>query len=167
MADTEGMRPDDAQRKNPGRGGGYAPGETDLDINIRGVVWTGIILAGVTALSIVLMWYFFKGLERYKVSQDPQPSPLEEAREQSPPPGPRLQADPAEDLATMHHQEDVLLHSYSLIEGEKGYARIPIDDAMDLALEEGLGTDSPMPVAQEVTSSRDGSGPSPEQTESP
>jgi len=168
MADTEGKRPNDAHRADPaGGGGGYASGEIDRDVNIRAVVWTGAILAGVTALSIVLMWFFFKGLEQYKESQDPQPSPLQEARQPNPPPGPRLQSTPEEDLATMRHQEDVLLHSYSLIEGEQGYARIPVDDALDLALEEGLGTDSGRPPEGESVASRGALGYSPEQPESP
>jgi len=169
MADTEGKSPNDAHRADSVRGGGgYESGEIDRDVNIRAVVLTGVILAGVTALSIVLMWYFFKGLEHYKEGQDPQPSPLEEARQPSPPPGPRLQSTPEEDLATMRHQEDVLLHSYSLIEGEKGYARIPVDDALDLVLEEGLGTDRGMPAGAETVETRSAAtAPSSESTESP
>lgn len=167
MADTEGMRPDDDHRTDQVGGGSHESPGYDHEVNIRAVVWMGVILAGVTALSIVLMWFLFKGLERYKESQDPQPSPLEEVRQQTPPPGPLLQSTPEEDLAIMHHQENVLLHSYSLIEGEEGYARIPVDDALELALKEGLGTDDGMPPGDETVESRGASAPSPEQSESP
>jgi hypothetical protein len=61
--------------------------------------------------------------------------PIEEAAGPIEPPGPRLQSTPEEDLRRMREQEDALLHGYSLVEGEEGYARIPVDEALDLALE--------------------------------
>lgn len=143
MADTE-----DPVRKDPdaprGEDSAEAPsegrseaqtGEFDKDINISGIVWTGAVLAGITALSFVLMWWFFQGLKSYKEAQDPRPMPIREAAEPIEPPGPQLQSTPEEDLQRIREQEEALLNGYSLIESEEGYARIPVDAALELALE--------------------------------
>jgi len=67
----------------------------------------------------------------------------------------------------MRHQEDVLLHSYSLIRGEKGYARIPVAEAMDLALKRGLGTGGGMSSNGQAVESPGAPAHSSEPTESP
>ena len=133
MADTE-----DSVRKDPDAPEARSEaqtGEFDKDVNISGIVWTGAILVGITAVAFILMWWFFQGLMSYKEAQDPRPLPIQEAAEPIEPPGPQLQSTPEEDLQRMREQEEALLNGYSLIEGEEGYARIPVDEALDLALE--------------------------------
>ena len=46
------------------------------------------------------------------------------------PPGPRLQADPPHDLASLRSYEAQVLGSYAAIPGDPAHARIPITDAM-------------------------------------
>lgn len=136
MADTE-----DRTRQGEGRPLSEAEsGHFDQDVNIKSVVWTGLVTAGVTALAFVLMWFLFKGMIAHKQSQDPVAMPMQIEHEPVPLPGPRLQATPEEELQQMNAQVDALVNHYSLIEGEEGYARIPVDQAMDLVLERGLGT---------------------------
>lgn len=137
MADTEDSvrkDPDAPEARSEARSEAQT-GEFDKDVNISGIVWTGAILAGITALSFVLMWWFFQGLVSYKEAQDPRPLPIQEEVEPIEPPGPQLQSTPEEDLQRMREQEEALLNGYSLIEGAEGYARIPVDEALDLALE--------------------------------
>lgn len=171
MADTE-----DPVRKDPdapqGEASAGAPSETreevrseaqtgefDKDVNISGIVWTAAVLTGITALSFVLMWWFFQGLMSYKEAQDPQPLPIREAAGPIEPPGPKLQSTPEEDLQRMREQEEALLSGYSLIEGAEGYARIPVDEALDLALElevvGGAAAGDPAPERGEGMSSGD------------
>lgn len=131
---TELPRPD--APKNPG---GSAPPEFDRDVNIRGVVWTGVGLALVTAAAFVFSWFFFQGLAGRQEARDPEPLPIPEAAAPVEPPGPRLQSTPEEDLREMLEAEAAHLESYGLVGEEGEHARIPIERAMDLVLERGLG----------------------------
>lgn len=124
------------QPKNPG---GSTPEEFDRELNIKGVVWTGVGLAAVTAVALVFAWFFFQGLAGRQEARDPEPLPMPEAVEAVEPPGPRLQSTPEEDLREMLAAEAAHLEGYGLV-GEGGeYARIPIERAMELALERGFG----------------------------
>ncbi len=137
MADTEKQGRE--QGREPGRDA--QPPETfDRDINMKAVVATGVGLAAVTAVAIVLMWFLFRGMESYMNKKNPPPPPIPEATQPPGPPGPRLQATPEEDLKAMRAQEHALLEGYSLVEKEGGYARIPIERAMQLVLGEDLSS---------------------------
>lgn len=122
--------------------GGESHAEFDRDLNLRGVVWTGVILAGITALGFVVAWYVFQGLAGYEERRQPEPLPMPEAQVRALPPGPRLQATPEEDLKALLAHEEAYLEHYSLVEEGGEYARIPIERAMELALERGLGSAS-------------------------
>lgn len=126
----------DPKLRNPG---GDTHAEFDRDVNMRGVVWTGVGLAVLTAVAFVVAWFVFQGLAGYEERRQPEPLPIPEAQERALPPGPRLQATPEEDLEAMLAQEEALLEQYSVVEEGGGYARIPIERAMELALERGLG----------------------------
>ncbi|MBV8889159.1 MAG: hypothetical protein JO305_05765 [Alphaproteobacteria bacterium] len=54
------------------------------------------------------------------------------------PPGPRLQTDPAQDLARFRAEEDRRLDRYYWIDREKGIVHIPIGQAIEKALARGL-----------------------------
>lgn len=166
MADTDDRHRDDVPTPTgedrtritgPGRGGPDEPSEVeggsagtrapdasgpeefDHDVNIKAVVWSGVILAGITAVAFILMWWLFQGLVASHADRDPEPSPIREATEPAVPPGPVLQTEPEEDLRRMLEMEEALLTSYSMVEGEEGYARVPIEVALEMALEHGLG----------------------------
>lgn len=122
--------------RNPG---GDHRAEFDRDVNIRGVLWAGAGLAALTVASFVVAWFVYRGIASYEQRQNPEPLPMPEAAVETLPPGPRLQATPEQDLADMLTEEEALLEHYSLVEADGGYARIPIERAMELALERGLG----------------------------
>ena len=48
------------------------------------------------------------------------------------PPQPRLQADPAADLAAQRAREQAQLDGYAWVDRDAGIARIPVDRAMDI-----------------------------------
>jgi hypothetical protein len=54
------------------------------------------------------------------------------------PPEPRLQTDPRDDLEHLRETEDRVLESYGWVDRDAGVVRIPIDQAMRLAVERGL-----------------------------
>lgn len=130
------MAESDKKQRNPG---GDTHAEFDRDVNMRGVVWAAAGLAILTAAAFVVAWFVFQGLAGYEERRQPEPLPIPEAQERALPPGPRLQATPEEDLEAMLAQEEALLERYSVVEEGGEYARIPIERAMELALERGLG----------------------------
>lgn len=131
----------DIEKKGEELGRDSQPLESyDRDINMKAVVATGIGLAAVTGVAILLMWFLFRGMEGYMSRKNPPPPPIPEATRPPGPPGPRLQATPEEDLRAMRAEERTLLEGYSLVEKGEGYARIPIERAMQLVLGEGLSS---------------------------
>jgi len=65
-------------------------------------------------------------------------SPSAEIRARPLPPEPRLQVDPARDLAGLRAQEDSLLNGAGWVDEKTGIAHIPIDQAMSLLERRGL-----------------------------
>ncbi|HUF78948.1 MAG TPA: hypothetical protein VMR44_08535 [Thermoanaerobaculia bacterium] len=117
--------------------GGSSTEELDRDVDIRAVVWTGAGLVAVTALALVLGWFIFQGLAASREARDPEPLPIPEAAAPAQPPSPGLQVTPEEDLREMLAHEKALLESYGPAEGEGGFARIPLERALELYLEGG------------------------------
>ncbi len=133
--------------KNPG---GDTHEEFDRDVDVRGIVYTGLGLAAIIALAFVGMWFFFRGLASYEERRDPAPSPLPEAAQAVRPVGPTLQATPELELEQLLALEDEMLEGYGVAE-DGAYARVPIERAMEMVLAQGLGTPEgePEPTAAE------------------
>lgn len=120
-------------------GGGSSPERVDPDVNIRAVVWFGVILGAIAVLGGIVGTLVIVGFESSQERRDPEPPPIREAADPALPPGPRLQATPEEDLEAMIEQERIRLERYSLQEEGGELARVPIERAMELILERGLG----------------------------
>ncbi|MGH7404661.1 MAG: hypothetical protein ACREJA_02105 [Candidatus Methylomirabilales bacterium] len=121
---------DTAPQTGPNR-----PGHETRDIAIRPIV---IFLAGVFAMLtaiLLLMGLLFHTFATREARRDVPPSPLATRR---PPPEPRLQVDPARELAAMRAAEDALLHSTDWVDRGAGIVRIPIDRAITLLAQRGL-----------------------------
>jgi hypothetical protein len=54
------------------------------------------------------------------------------------PPQPRLQSNPPEDLNALRREEDRQLNEYGWVDRERGIVRIPIRQAMEAVIKEGL-----------------------------
>lgn len=109
----------------------------DREISLKGIVYTGAVLAGVVVISAVLMWWMSVGLKTHLEAADPPPPVLPEAREQELPPEPRLQTSPEEDLRLLRQEEDEYLYGYGWVDENAGLARVPIERAMELLAAEG------------------------------
>ena len=105
------------------------------DVRSRPLLLSALVLAVAVALVCVFLNWFFGRLEGRAERHDPELSPL--IGVQSPPP-PRLQTDPANDLARMRAAEDRALAGYRWIDKQRGVVQLPIDRAMDLLVEQGL-----------------------------
>ncbi|HWW83764.1 MAG TPA: hypothetical protein VNZ26_09195 [Vicinamibacterales bacterium] len=132
------------------------------DANIRGVFAFGVGLVVTGVVVSVVVWLLFRYLAagENRASEPPYPTATASSRAapaglQAPlPPEPRLQVHPREDLIDLRRHEDEVLGAYGWVDKNAGLVRIPIEEAMRIAVERGLPArsraDSP-PVGAEVT----------------
>jgi hypothetical protein len=108
------------------------------DVAIRPLM---IFLAAL-AMSLVVVGGIVAGLfslfEREAEREDPVPSPL--AQDDQPIPGPLLQVLPQEDLDDFRERQQQRLDATEWVDEPRGIARIPVEQAMDLTLKDGLPT---------------------------
>jgi hypothetical protein len=111
-------------------------GHETRDFNMRVIVLFGASLVVLLAGSLALMAWLFAifnvtpkgyGVRGASVAATP-PSP----------PAPRLQASPTRDLQDMLQAEDARLHSYGWVDRSAGMVRVPIDQAMEFVVRQGL-----------------------------
>jgi len=131
------MKGTDDPRAETARAAAHAPDGGsevyDRDLDVRGILWSAVWLAGGVVVVCVLMWWLFLGLRRLENRADPPPPPLAEERApQPPPPGPRLQASPDQDMIQLRAGEDRTLNQPAWIDRGQGTVRLPIDLAMDV-----------------------------------
>jgi len=124
----------------PGAGHGvtaHAPesAEFDREINLRSVVLIGAALL-VTALVIhLVIWWLLRGIGNFDERRDTPLTPIEASSPQPPPPEPRLQVSPNEDMRMMRAQEDLALNHAN--QGQ-GTLQVPIDVAIDVIAARGV-----------------------------
>jgi hypothetical protein len=123
----------------------------DRDLNVRGVVFSALVLAAGTLLVLLLAWWLFLGLGRLEKAADPPPPALREVRERRLPPEPRLQADADGDMLKLRAAEDQRIARPAWIDQSQGTVRIPVDLAIDVFLRRGLPA-SPANPASPATS---------------
>ena len=115
------------------------PSDTGHEANVirsRAVLTFGAALALATVLILLVMGGLFRLFERQQAKADPQPPRLAHTRQ--PPPAPRLQISPNQDLKTMRAEEARILNSYGWVDRANGVVRIPLSRAIDLLIERGL-----------------------------
>jgi hypothetical protein len=112
------------------------------DVNVRAIVWFGVIFVIFAILTHILLWGLFKYYAWNERRNQPRAATLvrEEPR---PVPEPRLQVNPPAELDRFAAEEAARLAGYSWADREKGTVRIPIDRAIDIVAQRGL------PVATE------------------
>lgn len=105
------------------------PGHETRDVNVSGVVGSGIGLAFLIVAALVLVWFVFEAFRG--------PSPRQPAARRQPP-EPRLQAAPRADLRQVLAEERLATDSYGWVNRGAGIARIPVDVAIDILAGRGL-----------------------------
>ncbi len=106
----------------------------DREVDIRRIGLLGAGLAALVVLAAVAMWFLIVGLRAAETAADPPPPLLPEARAPAVPPGPRLQTDPAAEMAALDAAERESLEGWAWVDREAGIARVPIQVGMDLLL---------------------------------
>lgn len=125
---------------------GSVTGHETSDASVRLVVVVLALLAAGAACVCLLIYGIFTYLAGNPLNTAP-PNPMAETVQQQLPPEPRLQVHAPLDLEQFHASEDSLLNTYGWTDKNAGIVRIPIDRAMDLAIERGFAT---KPAAKET-----------------
>lgn len=125
------------------------------DIDVRRIVLYAAVLVAVIAASLAAMKATFDFFARREAANQPQPSTLAVHAPVQLPPEPRLQANPLNDLAGLRAEEDRLLTTFGWVDRPHGIVRIPVEQAMRLAVTRGL----PHREAAEVGAAGPGAGP--------
>jgi hypothetical protein len=129
--------------ETPRSAGSHHGGHEPTDVNVRPLA----IYAGILALTVigamVLMWVLFQFYQGMPVREAGPVSPL--TAERVPPPRPRLQTmeTQGEDLTVNRAAEKEVLTTYGWVDKQAGIVRIPVQRAMELALERQLIKSSP------------------------
>ena len=106
---------------------------TDASPFYIGLFALGLVL--MVALVLPLLGWIFWRLEAAAQRADKAQSPL--ASDQTPP-APRLEEQPAAELAKLRRAEDHRLSSYGWIDPQQGVVRVPIERAIEILAERGL-----------------------------
>ncbi len=109
-----------------GTGTGY---ETRDASSVR-LLLIGFGLLVLITVVLAIVWGLFRLFENRPAEVQKNTSAL--ASEQVIPPEPRLQADPAIDLALVQKRDDSILTTYGWIDRQAGIVRIPVDTAIEL-----------------------------------
>jgi len=112
-------------------------GALDRELDLAAIVKTGVGLAVVVVAAAALMYWLASGLRASGERHDPPRPVLVEAQVQQPPPEPRLQEDPEEELAALRAEEDALLDGYAWVDEAAGIARIPVARAIEILAADG------------------------------
>jgi hypothetical protein len=105
------------------------------DLSVRGLAWflAGFIVAALVIHLVVAI--MFRGMIRLRRQNFPAESPEVHLGQVV---GARLQVSPAQEMEQFRAREESVLNSYDWIDRPHGIVRIPITQAMELVLREGL-----------------------------
>ncbi|HSK10414.1 MAG TPA: hypothetical protein VK911_12620 [Vicinamibacterales bacterium] len=117
------------------------------DFSTRVVVIFGISLLVAALVIHVVIWWLYVYLGRANERAYTRQYPLAPVGAPAPPPAPRLQTRPREEMKSMRAAEDEVLSGYGWADPNAGRVRIPIDRAMQLLLEQGLPARGEAPTA--------------------
>jgi len=113
------------------------------DINVFQISAFGIGLALGFVIVVFAMWALFDFFFANANKQDALNPNVSMMSERTKPPEPHLQPEPGEpgpkaQLSDMRGDEETILSTYGWVDQSKGIVRIPIDQAIDLAVQKGL-----------------------------
>ena len=109
-------------------------------------VGLGIVLVGSSIVAVILTFALFRRNEKGEVKKDEASIAAAgmERREDAAPPLPRLQVQPVRHWREFRSAEMERLSTYGWMDRTSGVVHIPIDRAMDLVAERGIGPLAPL-----------------------
>ena len=111
------------------------------DVAVRPILLSAAAFVGMTALSLLVLWIFFRILDRQAERAQPAPVSLVRPQKGFVPPGPRLQVRntaPTLEMQRMRQHEERILTTYGMVDRQRGSARMPIEEAMRMTVQRGL-----------------------------
>ncbi len=124
-------------------------------VSTRIVLGFGILLTALGAVAAILIAVLFRGLERGSERKDAATVASEgiERPLDRLPPAPRLEVNGARNWRAFRSAEEKRLSTYGWMDRASGFVHIPIERAMDLIAERGVGPLAPpTPPAPPATS---------------
>ena len=110
----------------------------ESDVNVKAIVGFG---AGLLAVGLIVHLFLF-WLQGFYALQNARTQtlayPMAAGQQDELPPEPRLQTDPQQELRDLRARQQSRLTGYGWVNKEAGVARIPIEDAMRMVVEQGL-----------------------------
>ena len=125
------------------------------DVNVRAIIGTlaAMVLAAILIHAIVAAMFIY--FERTSAEGEPEPNPMRVGRTVAGPtdpvktfPQPQLQANPVADLNKTFVEQDQYLNTYGWVDKNGGVVHVPINDAMDMFLQQNT---SSAPAPQDAT----------------
>lgn len=114
-------------------------GHEQRDVSYPPLVLTSCILGAIVFLSFVTMWWLLSFLADMEMRKTGPLSAVAAAERRVSPPAPQLQVDPLKDMDDLLAAEDAILETYGWVDKSAGVARLPIDKALAIVAEKGLG----------------------------
>jgi hypothetical protein len=136
-------------------------GHEHTDANVWIIVKFGLWLA-ISAVVIHIGLAFLFGLFVSRSQEPTAQFPLAAGQEQRLPAAPRLQRFPVNELYDFRLHEQAVLDKYGWVNKEAGVVRMPIAEAMRVAVERGLPARAPQPITapdQAVGQTQQGTAP--------
>lgn len=127
----DGHETDDATRDT-------ATGHETRDLSTRVVVIFGVSLFVGAVIVHLVVWLLYAQFAKVAATAYRQEYPMAHVGAPEPPPEPRLQTEPREDLQRMRADENRALESYGWVDAQRGVIRIPIAQAMAMTVQQGL-----------------------------
>lgn len=109
----------------------------DREVNVHTLTRYILIIAGLTGLAMLVAWYLDQGFTASERAAHTPPLPMATAQPTAPR-EPRLQRLPRVGLQAFERAQRAELDRYGWVDQEEGIVQIPIERAMDLAVERGL-----------------------------
>jgi hypothetical protein len=135
-------------------GTGHEHSDTNVWIIAKFGLWLAISAIVISAGMGLLFGLFVKQSE-----EATQEFPLAVGQEQRLPAAPRLQQFPATEMDEVRQHENEVLQKYGWVNKETGVVRMPIADAMKLAVERGLPARAPQPASGERPAAQEQAAP--------
>lgn len=110
----------------------------ERDVNIRAILWF-IFFSVATAVVIhLIVWWMFQKFADMERRKTPPPLSYVEQGKKPIEPEPKLQINPIAELAAVRRADEIQRSSYGWVDRERGVVRIPIEEAMRIAVGRGF-----------------------------
>jgi hypothetical protein len=133
------------------------------DVNTRGILWFVLFLAGLIALSLLLLRGMFNLFESWAKTAEGERPVMARTAEERLPPEPRLQGapgytvegqklelrEPQAEWKVVHRKWEEELKSYGVVDPDQKIARLPIEEAIKTIARDGIKPVKPQNTNQQ------------------